>query len=95
MIRISALPGDVMMTARYAVFTLTLFALSLVLSGAAQADAMRCSSLYACCVAACRQPANAAVRPICIANCGQHRGACLRSGCWIDGAQKICSLARR
>ena len=84
-----------MMTARYAVFALALFALSLVLPCAAQADAMRCSSLYASCVAACRQPANAASQPICIANCGQHRGACMRTGCWIAGAQRICNLARR
>jgi hypothetical protein len=84
-----------MMTARYALFALVLFGLGPLVSTGAQADAMRCSNLYASCVAACRQPTNAASRPICIANCGQHRGACIRTGCWIAGAQKLCNLARR
>jgi hypothetical protein len=83
------------MTAKYAVFALALFGLGLLFSGGAQADAMRCSSLYATCVTACRTPTNSASRPTCIANCGQHRGGCLRTGCWIVGTQKLCNLARR
>jgi hypothetical protein len=83
------------MTAKYTVFALALFGFGFFFSDAAHADAMRCSSVYATCVANCRQLSNAASRPTCIANCGQYRGGCLRTGCWIVGTQKLCNLGRR
>ncbi len=74
-------------------FALALLGLAL-LGGPAHADPMRCSNLYAACVADCRKAVAAASLPICITNCSQRRGSCARSGCWISPTQHYCNLQR-
>jgi hypothetical protein len=77
------------------ILAVALVGIGLLSSAAAQADAMRCTSLHATCVADCRKPPNVASLSACITNCGQRRGACLRTGCWNTGTQMICNLARK
>ena len=77
------------------VLALVLAGVSFFALGAAHAASMRCSDLHATCVADCRKSTNKAAVPTCITNCGQSRGACLRTGCWNGGSLHFCNLARR
>ena len=68
---------------------------ALVLSGAptAMAEPMKCSGEEKTCITACRKTARMPVN-VCLTGCGARLSACLKTGCWNDGTQRYCGLAK-
>jgi hypothetical protein len=57
------------------------------------AEPMKCSGEEKTCVTACRKTARMPVN-ICLTGCGQRLSACLKNGCWDNGTQRYCGLAK-
>ena len=60
-------------------------------AGLAFAEPMKCSGEEKTCVTNCKKAARVAVN-VCLTACGARRSACLKTGCWDDGAQRYCGL---
>ena len=67
---------------------------SLALAQTALADAMKCSGEKAKCLAVCNTLLNRAAIPSCITDCNARQNMCVRTGCWDNGANRYCGLAR-
>lgn len=67
--------------------------LGLVMTGSALADPMRCSGEKTKCVAACKL-AGPAISS-CVTNCNTRATICIRTGCWDNGTNRYCGLARQ
>ena len=61
----------------------------------AQAAPMTCSGEQKTCLASCPKTANSAVAGACIANCGARQSVCKQTGCWDNGTNRYCGLARQ
>ena len=72
---------------------LTAFALVLIGACGAMADPMKCSGEEKACATACKKAARVAVS-VCLTNCGARLSACMKTGCWDNGAQRYCGLAK-
>ena len=75
---------------------ITLIALcaAFVMSGAANAQPMKCSGEEATCQQACaKRPA--ATKSACLTECGVRRNICMRTGCWDDGRLRYCGLSKQ
>ena len=68
-----------------------LLALALLAAPAAKADPMKCSGEEKTCLTNCKKAARVAVS-VCATGCGSRLSACLKTGCWDNGAQKYCGL---
>lgn len=75
---------------------ITLIALSTVflLSGAANAQPMKCSGEEKTCQQACAK-APSATKSTCLTECGVRRNICMRTGCWDNGRLRYCGLAKQ
>lgn len=60
----------------------------------AQAAPMKCSSEEKTCAAACTKAARTAVST-CLTACGTRAAYCMKTGCWDNGAQRYCGLAKQ
>ena len=80
---------------RFALAAFALFILSV--TGAATrsaiAEPMKCSGEEKACVTACRKTARMPVA-VCLTGCGARLSACVKTGCWDNGAQRYCGLSR-
>lgn len=70
-----------------------LFALALLGAQAAIADPMKCSGEEKTCLTACKKAARVTVS-VCLTGCGARLSACVKTGCWDNGAQRYCGLAK-
>ncbi len=69
--------------------------LSLALSGGtALSQPMKCSGEEKTCTTACSKTARSAVNT-CLTRCGTSKAYCLKTGCWVNGAQKYCGLLKQ
>lgn len=59
----------------------------------AQADPMKCSGEEKVCLTACKKTARVAYS-VCATACGTRLSACMKTGCWDNGAQRYCGLAK-
>ena len=69
------------------------FALALLSAPAAHADPMKCSGEEKTCLINCKKIARVAVS-VCATGCGSRLSACMKTGCWDNGAQKYCGLMK-
>lgn len=69
--------------------------LCLLCSHTALAEPMKCSGEQKACIASCNRSPNRASISVCITNCGTRQAMCVRTGCWDNGMQKYCGLARQ
>lgn len=69
--------------------------LCLVYSQTAFAGPMRCSGEQKACISNCNNTPNRASISVCITNCGARQAMCIKTGCWDNGTQKYCGLARQ
>jgi hypothetical protein len=70
-----------------------LFALALAGAQAAKAEPMKCSGEEKTCATACKKAARIEVS-VCVTACGARLSACMKTGCWDNGTQRYCGLAR-
>jgi hypothetical protein len=82
-----------MIAASSQLFRAALIAFALFAAETAMAEPMKCSGEEKACVTACRKTARMPV-PVCLTGCGQRLSACVKTGCWDDGAQRYCGLSR-
>ena len=69
--------------------------LGLALSGgSALSQPMKCSGEEKTCATACTKTARSAVNT-CLTRCGTSKAYCLKTGCWVNGAQKYCGLLKQ
>lgn len=67
---------------------------ALFLAAPAQAQPMKCSGEDKTCQSACgKVPAGAT--SACLTECGIRKVACMRTGCWDNGRQRYCGLAKQ
>jgi hypothetical protein len=62
-------------------------------ASAAQADPMKCSGEEQACLTSCKKAARVAYS-VCATACGTRLSACMKTGCWDNGAQRYCGLAK-
>lgn len=60
---------------------------------AAQADPMKCSGEEKVCLTNCKKAARVAYS-VCATGCGARLSACMKTGCWDNGTQRYCGLAK-
>ena len=70
-----------------------LFALAFFGAQSASADPMKCSGEEKACITACKKTARVAVSA-CVTGCGARLSACMKTGCWDNGTQRYCGLAK-
>ncbi|HZL30909.1 MAG TPA: hypothetical protein VFC54_07605 [Pseudolabrys sp.] len=63
-------------------------------ASAAQADPMKCSNEAKTCSSNCKKVARGPLNA-CLTNCGARASYCIKTGCWLDGVQRICGLAKQ
>ncbi len=68
--------------------------LCLVYAPAALAQPMKCSGEQKTCISNCNKIPNASIS-VCITNCGTRQAMCVKTGCWDNGTQRYCGLARQ
>lgn len=68
---------------------LTLFAAQRAL-----AEPMKCSGEEKTCIANCKKAANKASLSACLTSCGTRLSICTKTGCWDNGRQRYCGLAK-
>jgi hypothetical protein len=59
-----------------------------------QADPMKCSNEEKTCATACKTAARGPVNT-CLTACGARASYCMKTGCWDNGAQRYCGLAKQ
>ena len=64
-----------------------------LLAPAARAEPMKCSGEANACSTNCKKMARTAVS-ICLTNCGVRQSVCMKTGCWDNGVQRYCGLAK-
>jgi hypothetical protein len=60
----------------------------------AHADPMKCSGEEATCISNCKKAARGPVSA-CLTACGARVSYCMKTGCWDNGAQRYCGLAKQ
>ena len=60
----------------------------------AQADPMKCSNEEKTCATACKKAARGPVNRL-PDRCGARASYCMKTGCWDNGAQRYCGLAKQ
>jgi hypothetical protein len=78
---------------RYTLAAASLIA-GLVVVQSGHAAPMKCSGEEATCRQACAQTAKTTLTT-CLTTCGVRRSACMRTGCWDNGQQRYCGLAKQ
>ena len=71
-----------------------LIVFGLFASAPAVADPMKCSGEEKTCSASCTKAAKTALS-ICLTICGQRKSSCMKTGCWDNGVQRYCGLAKQ
>lgn len=72
---------------------ISLFAAVLTIT-LAQAEPMKCSNEEKTCATACKKAARGPVN-VCLTECGARASYCMKTGCWDNGAQRYCGLAKQ
>jgi len=67
---------------------------SVLVAQTAHAAPMKCSGEEATCRDACAKTAKTTLST-CLTTCGVRRSACMRNGCWDNGRQQYCGLAKQ
>jgi hypothetical protein len=67
---------------------------ALVAAQTGHAAPMKCSGEEATCREACAKAAKTTLSA-CLTACGVRRSNCMRSGCWDNGRQRYCGLAKQ
>ncbi len=75
--------------------TIALSGLWVVGSQLAAAQPMRCSGEQKQCLANCNRALKRTAVAACITDCGARRIMCVRTGCWDNGTNRYCGLARQ
>jgi hypothetical protein len=70
-----------------------LLALALLSAHPATSEPMKCSGEEKACTTACKKAARVAVS-VCLTACGARLSACVKTGCWDNGAQRYCGLSK-
>ena len=82
-------------------WTVKIFAAAAVLAGFSlygqqptRADPMKCSGEEKACITSCTKTATTALS-ICLTACGARKSYCVKTGCWDNGRQRYCGLAKQ
>jgi hypothetical protein len=67
---------------------------TLVGTAPAHADPMKCSNQEQTCATNCKKAARGPVTT-CLTQCGARASYCMKTGCWNNGVQTFCGLAKR
>lgn len=67
---------------------------TLLVVQAGHAAPMKCSGEEATCRDTCAKAAKTTLSN-CLTTCGVRRSACMRTGCWDNGQQRYCGLAKQ
>lgn len=70
-----------------------LLLLALFGAPAAMAEPMKCSGEEKACLTACKKTARMTVS-VCVTGCGARLSKCMKTGCWDNGTQRYCGLAK-
>jgi hypothetical protein len=60
----------------------------------ARADPMKCSNEEKTCATNCKKAARGPVN-VCLTECGVRASYCMKTGCWDNGVQRYCGLAKQ
>jgi hypothetical protein len=82
-----------MSTTIFKTLAAALFGLMLAAASAAQADPMKCSGEEKVCLTNCKKAARVAYS-VCATGCGARLSTCMKTGCWDNGTQRYCGLAK-
>jgi hypothetical protein len=75
-----------------ALFALILLSAQMAIESAI-ADPMKCSGEEKACITACTKTARVTIS-VCVTGCGARLSACMKTGCWDNGTQRYCGVAK-
>jgi hypothetical protein len=67
---------------------------ALLCAAPANAEPMKCSGEEKTCQQTCAKVPTAS-KSVCLTECGVRKNGCMRTGCWDNGRQRYCGLAKQ